>query len=125
MLTFAHAGLASEFAEGLSEELRAQIARMCAGAVAVISRSSSIVFDGQLRRASEIGEALRAEYLLEGSVRSDGNRVRITASLVETIGETHVWSETVERYSVEALSQQVEVAARIARSLTRKLLSTP
>jgi TolB-like protein len=91
----------------------------------VISRSSSIVFDGQLRRASEIGEALRAEYLLEGSVRSDGHRVRITASLIETIGETHVWSDTVERNSVDALSQQVEVAARIARSLTRKLLSTP
>ena len=125
VLTFTRAGTGSEFAEGLSEELRAQIARMCAGTVAVISRSSSIVFDGQLRRASEIGEALRAEYLLEGSVRSDGHRVRITASLIETIGETHVWSDTVERNSVDALSQQVEVAARIARSLTRKLLSTP
>jgi TolB-like protein len=125
VLTFTHAGDSRELAEGLSEELRAQIARMCAGAVAVISRSSSTVFEGQRCRASEIGEALRAEYLLEGSVRSDSSRVRITASLVETIGETHVWSDTVERNSVDTLSQQVEVASRIAKSLTTKLLSTP
>jgi adenylate cyclase len=121
----AHAGNASEFAEGLSEELRAQIARMCAGTVAVISRSSSIVFDGQLRRASEIGERCEPSICLKGASAATASRVRITASLVETIGETHVWSDTVERNSVDALSQQVEVAARIARSLTRKLLSTP
>jgi DNA-binding winged helix-turn-helix (wHTH) protein len=116
-------GAANEFAEGLTEELRAQVGRMSAGAVAVIARSSSMMFEGRPRRASEIGEALRADYLLEGSVRGDGDRVRITVCLVETLGETHVWSESVECRSRGPLSTQVEVATRFAQSLTRKLLN--
>ena len=124
VLPFAHVGPVDEFAGGIAEELRAELARVCAGTIAVISRSSSMLFEGQSRRASEIGEALRADYLLEGSVRGDGDRVRITVCLVETIGETHVWSETVERRSVAPLSAQVEIATELAKSLTRKLLAT-
>jgi adenylate cyclase len=81
-----------------------------------------MMFEGQPRRASEIGEALRADYLLEGSVRGDGDRVRVTVCLVETVGETHVWSESVECRSSGPLAAQVEVATRFAQSLTRKLL---
>ena len=54
-------------------------------------------FKGSLQRAREIGEALKAEYLLEGSTRRDGSRVRITARLVEAATETQLWSETYER----------------------------
>jgi DNA-binding winged helix-turn-helix (wHTH) protein len=110
------------FAEGLTEELRTQVGRLSAGAVSVIARSSSMMFEGQPRRASEIGEALRADYLLEGSVRGDGDRVRVTVCLVETVGETHVWSDSVECRSSGPLAAQVEVATRFAQSLTRKLL---
>lgn len=125
VLPFARVGPVEAFAGGIAEELRAQLARLCVGTVAVISRSSSMLFEGQPRRASDIGEELRAEYLLEGSVRGDGNRVRITVCLVETIGETHVWSETVERRSSALLSAQVEIATGLAQSLSRKLLATP
>jgi TolB-like protein len=125
VLPFASAGPVQELAGGVAEELRAQLARLCAGTVAVISRSSTMVYEGQLRRASEIGEELRAHYLLEGSVRGDGERVRITACLVETTGETHVWSDTVERRSAGPVAAQVEIATQLARSLSRKLLATP
>jgi len=124
VLPFAQMGPVDEFAGGIAEELRAQLACLCAGTVAVISRSSSMLFEGQPRRASEIGEALRAEYLLEGSVRGDGDRVRISVCLVEAIGETQVWSETVERRSVAPLSAQVEIATALAKSLARKLLAS-
>jgi DNA-binding winged helix-turn-helix (wHTH) protein len=124
VLPFAHAGPVEDMADGIAEELRAQLTGLCAGTVAVISRSSSMAFEGQARRTSAIGEELRAQYLIEGSVRGDGDRVRITVCLIETVGETHVWSETVERRGSGPLSVQVEIATALAQSLTRKLLAT-
>ena len=121
VLPATHTGSDPHFAEGFTEELRAELGRVSAGAVAVIARSSSTLFGAAPRRASEIGEALRADYVLEGSIRSDGDRLRITVCLVETIGETHVWSETVECRSTRLLSTQVEVAAHLAQSVTYAL----
>src|SRR6187402_1850719 len=71
------------FSDGLTEEMISQLGGLYRGRVGVLARWSSMVFKGTSRRASEIGEALRADYLLEGSVRRDGDRVRITARLVE------------------------------------------
>jgi TolB-like protein len=124
VLPFAQMGPVHEWADVLGDELRAQVARKCAGAVSVISRSSSMVCADQPQRTSVIGKELQADYLLEGSIRSDGDRVRITASLIETTGETHVWSDTVERRGTVTLSAQVDAATQLAQSLTRKLLST-
>jgi TolB-like protein len=82
-----------------------------------------LVWANHPQRTSAIGKELQADYLLEGSVRSDGDRVRITASLIETMSETLVWSDTVERRGTVSLSDQVDVATRLGQSLTRKLLS--
>jgi TolB-like protein len=109
------------FSDGLTEEMIAQLGGLCRGRVGVLARWSSMVFKGTSRRASEIGEALRADYLLEGSVRREGDRVRITARLVETAGETHLWSDVYERHMVDCLSVQTDVAGRIARSLAMEL----
>ena len=65
---------------------------------------------------------LRADYLLEGSVRREADRVRITAQLVETRSEAHLWTDAYERSLTDCLSVQAEVAARIARSLAVELL---
>src|SRR5262245_31112521 len=115
---------AKTFADGLSEELRAQLGRLTDGIAAVLARSSSTALHGQSRRASEIGEELGVEYLVEGSAQSDGDRVRIRVSLVETLNETLVWSETAECRLAGPLSAIVEVATRLAQSLARKLLAT-
>jgi DNA-binding winged helix-turn-helix (wHTH) protein len=125
VLPFAPMGPANDWADVLGDELRAQVARKCVGGVSVISRSSSMVCADRPQRASVIGNELRADYLLEGSVRSDGDRVRITVSLIETASETLVWSDTVERRGTVTLTAQVDVATRLADALTRKLLSTP
>jgi DNA-binding winged helix-turn-helix (wHTH) protein len=124
VLPFVQMGPVNEWADVLDDELRAQVARKCAGGVSVISRSSSMVCADQSQRTSVIGKELQADYLLEGSVRGDGDRVRITASLIETTTETLIWSDTVERRGTVTLSAQVDVATRLAQSLTRKLLST-
>ena len=110
------------FTDGLTEEMIAQLGQLCRGRIGVIARSSSMTFKRSAQRAREIGETLRADFLLEGSVRQEGDRVRITARLVETAGETHLWVETYERHLTDYLSVQADVAARIARSLTMELV---
>jgi TolB-like protein len=113
------------FSDGLTEEMIAQLGTLCRGRLGVLARWSSMVFKGSLQRAREVGEALRADYLLEGSVRREGTRVRITARLIETREETQLWSETYERSVTDYLSVQTEVATRIARSLAMELAPMP
>ena len=64
------------------------------------------------RGAADIGEALRVDYLVEGSVRVGGDRVRITAQLIETRGETHLWAHSYDREYSNCLAVQTEVARR-------------
>ena len=110
------------FSDGLTEELIAQLGPLCRGQVGIIARWSSMYFKGSLQRAREIGETLNAGYLLEGSTRRDGPRLRITARLVEASTEAHLWSETYERTTEDWLSVQADVASRVARSLMRELV---
>lgn len=110
------------FSDGLTEELIAQLGPMCRGQVGIIGRWSSMFFKGTVLRAREVGETLRADYLLEGSARRDGSRVRITVRLIETASETFLWSETYDRNVSDWLSVQADVAGRVARSLLRELV---
>jgi TolB-like protein/tetratricopeptide (TPR) repeat protein len=115
-------GLGDEyFTDGLTEELIAQLGALCGRRVGVIARWSSMVFKGSDRRACDIGEALRVGYLLEGSVRREGDRVRITARLVDTSEETHLWSATYDRNLTDCLAVQTEVTVRIAGALAAEL----
>src|SRR5258705_873121 len=110
------------FSDGLTEEMILQLGRLGRDRIGVISRSSSNVFKGSGRRAREIGEMLRADYLLEGSVRREADRVRITAQLIETSSESHLWTDVYDRNLTDCLEVQAEVAARIAQSLAVELL---
>ena len=110
------------FADGLTEEMIAQLGHLLRGRIGVISRFSSMSFRESRRPSSEVGRALRADYLLEGSIRREGDRVRITARLVETAGETHLWVESYEPRLTDYLSVQKDVAARIANSLAMELI---
>jgi TolB-like protein len=115
VLPLTHIGAGVEFTDGLTEELLVQIGRLTT--LAVIARSSSMLFKDGARRAEEIGKALRADYLLDGSVRVEGDRIRIVAWLVETAGETHVWTDTVECSVERPLAAQIDAATRLAKSL--------
>jgi TolB-like protein/Flp pilus assembly protein TadD len=110
------------FSDGLTEELISQLGPVCRGRISVIARVSSMAFKGTLQRAAEIAEQLRADYLLEGSVRRDGCRVRITVRLIEGATETELWSETYDRTVDDWLSAQAEVASHVARSLLLELV---
>ena len=110
------------FSDGLTEEMITQIGRLCPDRLGVIARTSSMLFKQSSKGASEIGRELGVDYLLEGSVRREGERVRITAQLIETRSEVHLWAETYDRSVGETLIVQADVAAHIARSLAMELV---
>ncbi|MBI3050624.1 MAG: winged helix-turn-helix domain-containing protein [Acidobacteria bacterium] len=110
------------FADGLTEEMIAQLGQRCRGRIGVVARWSSMVFKGTTARAREIGRALGADFLLEGSVRREAERVRITVRLIDASTETQLWAETYERDLTDCLSVQADVAARVADSLAVELV---
>ena len=110
------------FSDGLTEEMIMQLGRLCVGRLGVIARTSSMLFKNMPKSACEIGRALRVDYLVEGSVRRDGERLRIAAQLIELPSEVHLWAETYDRPVGECLILQTEVAAHIARSLVMELI---
>ncbi len=125
VLPFTNLGAADQelFCDGLTEELAVQLGRLGRRQIAVIARWSSMAFKGSVQGAREIGDALRVAYLLEGTVRREGDRVRITACLVDTSSEAHLWTDTYdERIDARHLGLQVSVAERVARSLHVELI---
>src|SRR5205823_6442945 len=110
------------FSDGLTEEMITQIGCLCPGKLGVLARSSSMRFKRASKSAGEIGRELAVDYLLEGSVRHEGNLVRIAAQLIDARTEVHLWAETYDRRLEESLLLQSDVAARIAQSLAIELV---
>jgi adenylate cyclase len=103
------------FADGMAEEILDLLAKI--PAIKVIGRTSSFHFKGKNEDLRTIGRKLGAAYVLEGSVRKAGNRVRITAQLIGTQDGVHRWSESYERDVVDVLKLQDGIASGIARAL--------
>jgi TolB-like protein len=107
------------FSDGLTEELIAQLGSLCRSDVGIIA-PRSLAYEGRGPRAADIA-TLKADYFLEGSTRSKGSRVRITARLVEMASEIHRWSETYDRIVGDSLAVQAAVAGDLAQSVIREL----
>lgn len=108
------------FSDGLSEELLNTLVKL--GGLKVTGRTSSFAFKGQNVDLREIGDILNVASVLEGSVRKAGNRVRITAQLVETRNGYHLWSETFDRELDDIFAIQEEIAAQVAEAMHVTLL---
>lgn len=109
------------FIDGFTEELIAQLGHHSADRIGVLARTSAMLYKDARRGAADIGEALRVDYLVEGSVRIAGDRVRITGQLIETRGETHLWAHSYDRESGNGLAVQTEVAQEMAGAVIREL----
>ncbi len=109
------------FNDGLTEEMITQLGRLEPGRLGVIARTSAMAYKGTRKPADQIGRELRADYLLEGSVRRAGDRVRISAQLIELKDQTHVWADSYERDLRDVLGLQSEVAAAVARQVEVRL----
>lgn len=112
------------FADGLTEEMIAQLGQVQPSRLGVIARTSTVHYKHTKEPIAQIGQELGVGYVLEGSVRRGGGRVRITAQLIQAAQQTHVWAETYERSLDDVLGIQREIAERITHSLSIELLPT-
>jgi TolB-like protein len=103
------------FSDGLTEEILNALARN--PALRVAARTSSFAFKGKATAMDEIGRALHAASVIEGSVRKDGNRVRITIQLINAADGYHVWSETFTKEMTDIFALQDEIANKVAQKL--------
>lgn len=110
------------FADGLSEEILNLLAH--SASLRVIARTSSFSFRNQNNDIATIARKLNVTHVLEGSVRKSGERIRITAQLVDGATSAHVWSETYDREMKDALGVQADIAAAVAESLQITLTGT-
>jgi TolB-like protein len=89
--------------------------------ISVIARAAIARAQQEGDGLTEISRALSADYLIEGYVRRDGDRVRITAQLIETEHESYLWARTFDCVLVDTLALQMEVADEIAKNVTDAL----
>ena len=108
------------FSDGLSEELLNLLTRI--PELRVAARTSSFSYKNKDVKVAQIGEELNVDHVLEGSVRKSGNRLRITAQLIQAQNGYHLWSETFERTLDDVFVIQDEIAAKVVAQLKITLL---
>jgi TolB-like protein/Flp pilus assembly protein TadD len=108
------------FSDGLAEELLNLLARI--PELRVTSRSSAFSYKGKDFKIADVGRELNVDHVLEGSVRRSGDRVRITAQLIDVAEDAHIWSETWERTLDDVFVVQDEIAQAVIAGLKLRLL---
>jgi TolB-like protein len=111
------------FSDGLTEEMITELCRLRSRRLSVIARTAAMRYKKKTKSIAEIGRELGVDYLLEGSVRREGQRVRISAQLIRVSDQTHLWAESYDRDLVGILALQGDVARAVAVQI-RLALST-
>jgi len=107
-------------ADGIAEDL---ITRLSAwGHFPVIARNSSFAYKGKVRDVKQISRELGARYIVEGSVRKAGERVRIAAQLIDAVSGHHIWAELYDRQLADIFALQDEIIQAIVGSIDPKLM---
>ena len=105
------------FGDGLTEEMITQLGSLNHSQLGVIARTSVMSYKAHPKPVSQIGRELGVAYLLEGSFRKEGQNIRITAQLIRTRDQTHLWAAEYDRSLTQILILQNEVARNIAREI--------
>jgi adenylate cyclase len=107
------------FADGLTEDILTELSRR--RELFVISRTSTFVYKGQSANLREVAQKLGARYLVEGSVRKAGDRLRVTVQLIDTASDSHIWAERYDRKLDDIFAIQDEITAAIVATLPGRL----
>jgi transcriptional activator of cad operon len=107
------------FCDGLTEELSSWLSQI--PTLRVVARTSAFAFRGQGEDVRKIGKALDTNHILEGSMRRDGNRMRITVQLIDARNGYHLWSENFDRPVDDAIEIQEDIARSVAQTLKVRL----
>ena len=110
------------FADGMTEELITSLSGV--RQLTVIARTSVMRYKGSQKSASDVGRELNAGTLIEGSVRKAGNKVRITAQLIDTSTEGHLWAQNYDRQLEDVFAIQSEIAEKVAGELRIRLVDS-
>src|SRR5262249_30968121 len=108
------------FSDGISEDIITDLSKV--SALAVVSRNTAFTFKGKNVDVAQITKQLKVSYVLEGSVRKAGGRVRITAQLIEAATDNHVWAERYDRDLSDIFALQDEISEAIVKALKLRLL---
>ncbi len=109
------------FSDGITEDVITELSRF--RQLSVIARNSSFQYKGQSLNVQDVGRELRVEYVIEGSVRKAGNRVRVTAQLIEVASGSHLWAERYDRDLEDIFAVQDEITERIISSVAPGIVS--
>jgi adenylate cyclase len=109
------------FADGITEDLTTDISRIADSFV--ISCNTAFTYRNKPIDTKQIGRELGVRYVLEGSVRRSGNRVRITAQLIDAETDAHLWAERFDRDTADLFALQDEITSRIANALGIELIA--
>jgi len=120
-------------ADGMTDEMITQLGGLDPQRLGVIARTSAMRYKTGQRDVAQVARDLGVNYVLEGSVRRDGQQIRVTAQLIQTSDQTHVWADSYDRDVSDILKLQSEVARAIAsqirlqltRQAERRLSSAP
>jgi len=107
------------FADGITEDIITELSRY--PNLFVIARNSSFTYKGQPVRLQAVGEELGVHYVVEGSIRKAGNRVRVTVQLIEAATENHIWAERYDREMTDIFEIQDELTQAIVGALPARL----
>ena len=107
------------FAEGISEDITTELSRF--HSICVISRNSAFTYRGVAVDARKVGQELGVQYIVEGSVRKAGGRVRVTAQLIEVAKGHHIWAERYDRKLEDIFAVQDEITETIVSTLAGRI----
>ncbi|TMI62291.1 tetratricopeptide repeat protein [Candidatus Bathyarchaeota archaeon] len=110
------------FADGMTEELISTLSRIAG--LRVIARTSVIRYKATTKPIIEIGKELGVNTILEGSVRKSGNKIRITAQLIDASSEEHLWAQEYDRELEDIFTIQSDIAKRIAKALKVRVMQS-
>jgi len=108
--------------DGLTEEMITRLGELNYMQLGVIARTSAMTYKGTAKPVDQIARELGVNYIMEGSIRSWGQKVRISAQLIAASDQTHLWSQNYERNSGDILALQSDVAQAVAKEIKIKLV---
>ena len=108
-------------AEGITEEIITQLGNLDPSHLGVIARTSSMQYSHTQKSVAQISCEVSVDYLLEGSVRRDGDRIRITAQLIQSSDQTHLWAKSYDRDLGDVLTLESDIAGSVSSEIQIKL----
>jgi TolB-like protein/DNA-binding winged helix-turn-helix (wHTH) protein/Tfp pilus assembly protein PilF len=112
------------FSDGLTEEMIAQLGALSPDQLGVIARTTTMAYKHTSKSVKQIGSELAVGYVLESSVRRDGNQIRISVQLIRVNDQLHVWARSYDRHISHSIELQEEVAKAVAEQIEVKLSPT-